>query len=77
MAAAKHLCGFEGLLVHSWVQTFTDECRALCKHPRGNGAAQHLLEDPQVNAHTRDWSKLVDVHERTTGLSVRRWDGRN
>ena len=31
----------EGLL-HSWAQTFTPECRALCKH--GNGVAQHLLE---------------------------------
>ena len=35
MAVDKHPCGFEGLLVHSWVQTLTNEFRPLCKHPRG------------------------------------------
>ena len=56
-----------------WLQTITDACRTWCKHPRGNGVAQHLLEDgSQHMAHTYDWSQLVAVHKRTTGLSVRR-----
>ena len=43
-----------------------------------NGVAQHLLEDgSQLMAHTRDWSHLVEVHKRTTGLSVCRRDGRD
>ena len=49
-------------------QTLTDEFRALCTYPRDNGVAQHLLEDrDQLVAHTRDRSKLFEVHMRTTG----------
>ena len=52
VAVAKHPGGFDGLPVHSWVQTFTNECRAV--------------------AHMHDWSQLVGVHKRRTGLPERR-----
>ena len=39
------------------MQTLTEECRALCTYPRGNGVARHLLEDrDQLVALTHDWS---------------------
>ena len=49
-----------GLPVHSWAQTFTGECRALCK------LAVALLSTSKPGADSRDWSQMVEVHKRTT-----------
>ena len=44
-----------GFLCIPGCRRLADVCRALCRHPRGNGVAQHLLDDgDQLAAHTRD-----------------------
>ena len=59
--------------MRSWAQTFTDERRALCKLEMFSTSPK-----PGANSwHTRDWSQLVEVQRRMTGLSVCRRDGRN
>ena len=67
----KYPCGFKGLLV------MQNGCRALCKYPRYNWVTQHLLEERKLTTHTRDLSQLIEVPQRTIGLSERRCDERN